>query len=45
MFEHIEELDIATGMTECPTCPMQMAHGTGDEIKHLIELCPVALVE
>jgi len=46
MFEHMEEgTDSELGMTECPTCAMQMEHGTGYEIRHPIELLEAALVE
>ncbi|WP_135820733.1 anaerobic glycerol-3-phosphate dehydrogenase subunit C [Halostella litorea] len=45
MFEHMEAADADTGMTECPTCAMQMEHGTGYEIKHPLELLETALVE
>jgi len=44
MFEHMEEADAQTGMTECPTCAMQMEHGTGYEITHPIEVLEAALV-
>jgi glycerol-3-phosphate dehydrogenase subunit C len=45
MFEHMEDADGRTGMTECPTCAMQMEHGTGYEIRHPLELLEAALVE
>ena len=45
MFEHMDEADGETGMTECPTCAMQMEHGTGYEIRHPLELLAAALVE
>jgi glycerol-3-phosphate dehydrogenase subunit C len=45
MFEHMEESDATTGMTECPTCSMQMEHGTGYEIKHPMELLEAAIVD
>jgi glycerol-3-phosphate dehydrogenase subunit C len=44
MFEHMETADGETGMTECPTCAMQMEHGTGYEIRHPLELLEEALV-
>ncbi|MFW5949879.1 MAG: anaerobic glycerol-3-phosphate dehydrogenase subunit C [archaeon] len=44
MFEHMEEADAQHGMTECPTCAMQMEHGTGYEITHPIEVLEAALV-
>ncbi|EMA49002.1 MULTISPECIES: anaerobic glycerol-3-phosphate dehydrogenase subunit C [Halococcus] len=44
MFEHMESADGETGMTECPTCAMQMEHGTGYEISHPLELLEEALV-
>ncbi|WP_136687704.1 anaerobic glycerol-3-phosphate dehydrogenase subunit C [Halorhabdus amylolytica] len=43
MFEHMEAVDAETGMTECPTCAMQMEHGTGYEIMHPIEVLETAL--
>jgi glycerol-3-phosphate dehydrogenase subunit C len=45
MFEHMEAADGETGMTECPTCAMQMEHGTGYEVRHPLELLAAALVE
>ncbi len=45
MFEHMEDADGKTGMTECPTCAMQMEHGTGYDIRHPLELLEAALVE
>ncbi|MEF8781896.1 MAG: anaerobic glycerol-3-phosphate dehydrogenase subunit C [Haloarculaceae archaeon] len=44
MFEHMESAEGQTGMTECPTCAMQMEHGTGYEIRHPLELLEAALV-
>ncbi|UTF52124.1 anaerobic glycerol-3-phosphate dehydrogenase subunit C [Natronosalvus rutilus] len=44
MFEHMERADGDTGLTECPTCAMQMEHGTGYEIKHPLEVLEAALV-
>ncbi|WP_280586628.1 anaerobic glycerol-3-phosphate dehydrogenase subunit C [Halorubrum sp. Boch-26] len=38
MFEHMEDAEGDVGMTECPTCAMQMEHGTGYEIKHPLQL-------
>jgi glycerol-3-phosphate dehydrogenase subunit C len=31
-------------MTECPTCAMQMEHGTGYEIAHPLQVLEEALV-
>ncbi|MES3517809.1 MAG: anaerobic glycerol-3-phosphate dehydrogenase subunit C [Natronomonas sp.] len=45
MFEHMEDADGDVGMTECPTCAMQMEHGTGYEIRHPLQLLEDALVE
>ena len=45
MFEHMHDADGETGMTECPTCAMQMEHGTGYEVRHPLELLEVALVD
>ncbi|WP_136717162.1 anaerobic glycerol-3-phosphate dehydrogenase subunit C [Halorientalis salina] len=44
MFEHMDEAEGETGMTECPTCAMQMEHGSGYEIRHPLELLEDALV-
>nr|WP_284731856.1 anaerobic glycerol-3-phosphate dehydrogenase subunit C [Halorientalis regularis] len=45
MFEEMEEAEGQTGMTECPTCAMQMEHGSGYEIRHPLEVLEAALVE
>ncbi|WP_135825853.1 anaerobic glycerol-3-phosphate dehydrogenase subunit C [Halorussus ruber] len=45
MFDHMEDAEAETGMTECPTCAMQMEHGTGYEIRHPLEVMAEALVE
>jgi glycerol-3-phosphate dehydrogenase subunit C len=45
MFEHMEAATGDTGMTECPTCAMQMEHGTGYEIRHPLELLETAVVD
>ena len=37
MFEYMEDGEWKVGMTECPTCATQMAHGTGYEIRHPLE--------
>ncbi|QFU81285.1 anaerobic glycerol-3-phosphate dehydrogenase subunit C [Natronorubrum aibiense] len=44
MFEHMDDAPAETGLTECPTCSMQMEHGTGYEIKHTLEILAAALV-
>ena len=43
MFEHMHDAPGEVGMTECPTCSMQMEHGTGYEIKHPLQLLEEAL--
>ena len=43
MFEHMHDASGEVGMTECPTCSMQMEHGTGYEIKHPLQLLEDAL--
>jgi len=43
MFEGMEAAPGGTGMTECPTCAMQMEHGTGYEIRHPLQLLERAL--
>ncbi len=45
MFEHMEAADGDVGMTECPTCAMQMEHGTGYEVRHPLQVLEDALVE
>jgi len=45
MFEHMEAATGETGMTERPTCAMQMEHGTGYEVRHPLELLAAALVD
>ena len=45
MFEHMEDAEGEVGMTECPTCAMQMEHGTGYEIRHPLEALESALLE
>jgi len=45
MFEHMEGAPAEHGMTECPTCSMQMEHGTGYEITHPLEVIEAALVD
>jgi len=45
MFEHMDDAEGETGMTECPTCASQMEHGTGYEVRHPMELLEAALVE
>jgi glycerol-3-phosphate dehydrogenase subunit C len=44
MFEHMRDAEGDTGLTECPTCAMQMGHGTGYEIRHPLEVLEAALV-
>jgi len=44
--EMFEEMDAAAGdvgLTECPTCAMQMTHGTGYEVRHPLEALAEAL--
>ena len=45
MFEHMAAADAETGMTECPTCAMQMEHGTGYDVRHPLEVLEAALVD
>ncbi|WP_336036619.1 anaerobic glycerol-3-phosphate dehydrogenase subunit C [Halobacterium yunchengense] len=44
MFDHMEAAEGDTGLTECPTCAMQMEHGTGYDVRHPLELLDAALV-
>lgn len=43
MFEEMEDAEGTTGLTECPTCAMQMEHGTGYDIDHPLEVIDAAL--
>jgi glycerol-3-phosphate dehydrogenase subunit C len=43
MFEEMAAADAETGLTECPTCASQMAHGTGYEVRHTLEVLAEAL--
>ncbi|GAB3028846.1 anaerobic glycerol-3-phosphate dehydrogenase subunit C [Natronobiforma cellulositropha] len=43
MFRHMARADADAGLTECPTCAMQMHHGTGYEIHHPLEVLEAAL--
>ena len=45
MFEHMEHADAQQGLTECPTCSMQMEHGTGYDISHPLEVLEAALTD
>jgi len=45
MFEHMEAAPGETGVTECPTCAMQMEHGTGYDVRHPLEVLEAALVD
>ncbi|NIC00142.1 anaerobic glycerol-3-phosphate dehydrogenase subunit C [Halobacterium sp. R2-5] len=45
MFDHMEAADGETGLTECPTCAMQMEHGTDYDVRHPLELLEAALVD
>ncbi|QSG16417.1 anaerobic glycerol-3-phosphate dehydrogenase subunit C [Halapricum desulfuricans] len=45
MFEHMEAAEGTTGMTECPTCGMQMEHGTGYDVHHPLEVLEAAFVD
>ena len=43
MFDHMHDAASDVGMTECPTCSMQMEHGTGYGIKHPLQFLEDAL--
>ncbi|MFC7045694.1 anaerobic glycerol-3-phosphate dehydrogenase subunit C [Halobacteriaceae archaeon GCM10025711] len=45
MFEEMEAATGETGLTECPTCAMQMEHGTGYEVRHPLEVLADALAD
>ena len=44
MFEHMAEASGERGMTECPTCAMQMEHGSGYQIDHPLEVIESTLI-
>ena len=44
MFDHMHHAKGSVGMTECPTCSMQMEHGSGYEIRHPLQLLEEAVV-
>jgi glycerol-3-phosphate dehydrogenase subunit C len=44
MFEHMAAVPGETGLTECPTCAMQMEHGTGYEVRHPLQVLEAALI-
>ncbi|ARS90457.1 anaerobic glycerol-3-phosphate dehydrogenase subunit C [Natrarchaeobaculum aegyptiacum] len=44
MFEHMAAAPAETGLTECPTCSMQMEHGSGYPVYHTLEVLEAALV-
>jgi glycerol-3-phosphate dehydrogenase subunit C len=44
MFDHMHHAEGNVGMTECPTCSMQMEHGSGYEIRHPLQLLEEAVV-
>jgi glycerol-3-phosphate dehydrogenase subunit C len=39
----MEAAEGEVGVTECPTCAMQMEHGTGYEIRHPLQVLDDAL--
>lgn len=43
MFEGMAEAPGDVGLTECPTCAMQMEHGGGDPVRHPLEVIAEAL--
>lgn len=45
MFEEMKQAEGEIGLTECPTCAMQMEHGTGYGIRHPIELIAERVTE
>ena len=45
MFEHMQAAEGETGLTECPTCAMQMEHGTEYPVRHPLEILEEAIVE
>ncbi|MFW5937500.1 MAG: anaerobic glycerol-3-phosphate dehydrogenase subunit C [Halanaeroarchaeum sp.] len=45
MFDGIERAATETGVTECPTCAMQMEHGSDVSVLHPLELLRDALVD
>ncbi|WP_440989465.1 anaerobic glycerol-3-phosphate dehydrogenase subunit C [Haloarchaeobius baliensis] len=45
MFEHMDDAEPETGLTECPTCAMQMEHGSGYPVKHTLQVLEAALTD
>lgn len=45
MFDHVPAENGETELTECPTCAVQIAHGSGYDMSHPIEVLAAALVE
>ncbi len=45
MFEHMARLDARGGLTECPTCAMQMEHGSTYDVQHPLEVIEEALCD
>ncbi|MFT4964802.1 MAG: glycerol-3-phosphate dehydrogenase subunit C [Halobacteriales archaeon] len=43
MFAEMRAADASAGLTECPTCAMQMEHGTGYDVFHPLEVLADAL--
>ena len=38
LFEELNSDDIQKGVTDCPTCTLQMEHGTDKETLHPVEI-------
>ncbi|MFB6113365.1 MAG: anaerobic glycerol-3-phosphate dehydrogenase subunit C [Halodesulfurarchaeum sp.] len=45
MFDHMHEAEGDVGLTECPTCAMQMEHGTGYDVRHPLQVLEDVLVD
>ncbi|MFB6092578.1 MAG: anaerobic glycerol-3-phosphate dehydrogenase subunit C [Haloquadratum sp.] len=45
MFDEMRAAAGDVGLTECPTCAMQMEHGTGYEVRHPLEVLAAAIVD
>ncbi|MFB6125599.1 MAG: anaerobic glycerol-3-phosphate dehydrogenase subunit C [Halanaeroarchaeum sp.] len=45
MFAEMAAADATTGVTECPTCAMQMEHGSGYDVTHPLEVLETVLID
>ncbi|MDZ7731088.1 MAG: anaerobic glycerol-3-phosphate dehydrogenase subunit C [Natrialbaceae archaeon] len=45
LFEHMADAPADAGLTECPTCAMQMEHGSDLAVNHTLEVLEAALID